>query len=279
MSNDHSNPAPEPDPGLTAAIHEMGRCARMAALALATLSADQKNLILHAMADQLLAEAHTIRLEDQQMCRSIGHHGAKLLPDEGGILTHCNTGGLATAELGTALAAIVTAHRVGKRIRVYADETRPLLQGARLTAWELQQQGVPVTLICDSMAAQVMQQGLIQAVIVGADRITANGDVANKIGTYGLAVLAKHHGIPFFVAAPSSTFDLELADGSGIPIEQRSPLEVSHWGGVQTAPSEVTIYNPAFDVTPAELVTALITERGVIDPVESTAIGQLLSPA
>lgn len=230
------------------------------------------------LAEQLLAEAHAIRLEDQQMCRSIGHHGARLLPDAGGVLTHCNTGGLATAELGTALAAIVTAHRMGKQIHVYADETRPLLQGARLTAWELQQQGVPVTLICDSMAAQVMQQGLIEAVIVGADRITANGDVANKIGTYGLAVLAKHHGIPFFVAAPSSTFDLELDDGDGIPIEQRSPAEVSHWGGVQTAPAGVAIYNPAFDVTPAELVTALITERGVIDPIDAAAIRQLLGP-
>jgi methylthioribose-1-phosphate isomerase len=245
---------------------------RLAAAVEATATVEQ-------LAEQLLAEAHAIRLEDQQMCRSIGHHGARLLPDDGGVLTHCNTGGLATAELGTALAAIVTAHRAGKRIRVYADETRPLLQGARLTAWELQQQGVPVTLICDSMAAQVMQQGLVQAVIVGADRIAANGDVANKIGTYGLAVLAQHHRIPFFVAAPSSTFDLELADGSGIPIEQRSPSEVSRWGGVPTAPLEVAIHNPAFDVTPAHLVTALITERGVIDPVDADGIRQLLSPA
>jgi len=184
------------------------------------------------------------------------------------LLTHCNTGGLATSEFGTALAAILTAHYQGKEIEVYADETRPLLQGARLTMWELQQHGVPSTLICDSMAAQVMREGKIQYVIVGADRITARGDTANKIGTYGLAVLAKHHGVPFFVAAPSSTFDLSILDGADIPIEQRKPEEITLAFGKRTAPENVRVYNPAFDVTPAELISAIITEVGIIHPVD-----------
>jgi methylthioribose-1-phosphate isomerase len=188
----------------------------------------------------MLAEAHAIREEDAAMCRAIGRHGAALLRDGDGVLTHCNTGGLATAEYGTALAAIFTAHEQGKQLRVFADETRPLLQGARLTTWELQQAGVDVTLICDSMAAQVMKEGRVQAVIVGADRIAANGDAANKIGTYGLAVLARAHDVPFYVAAPSSTFDLTLADGTGIPIEQRDPREVTHGFGRQTAPRSTT---------------------------------------
>jgi methylthioribose-1-phosphate isomerase len=166
------------------------------------------------------------------------------------------------------LAAILTAHYQGKEIEVYADETRPLLQGARLTMWELQQHGVPSTLICDSMAAQVMREGKIQYVIVGADRITARGDTANKIGTYGLAVLAKHHGIPFFVAAPSSTFDLSILDGADIPIEQRKPEEITLAFGKRTAPENVRVYNPAFDVTPAELISAIITEVGIIHPVD-----------
>ncbi len=177
--------------------------------------------------------------------------GAALIRDGHGVLTHCNTGGLATADYGTALSVMFTAAEQGRRFRVFADETRPLLQGARLTAWELQQAGIDVTLICDSMAAQVMKEGRIQLVIVGADRIAANGDTANKIGTYGVAVLAKAHGIPFYVAAPSSTFDLSLPNGDGIPIEQRDPREITHGFGKQTAPDGVAVYNPAFDVTPA----------------------------
>ncbi len=179
--------------------------------------------------------------------------GPTLLPNGSGVLTHCNAGGLATAEYGTALAVIFSAHAQGKRLHVFVDETRPLLQGARLTTWELLQRGIPTTLICDSMAAQVMREGRVQAVITGADRIAANGDVANKIGTYGLAVLADAHQIPFYVAAPASTFDLSLASGEDIPIEQRSSREVTHGFGVATAPEGVPVYNPAFDVTPARL--------------------------
>ena len=170
------------------------------------------------------------------MCRAIGRHGAPLLQPGHGVLTHCNAGGLATADYGTALAVIFAAHEQGTTVRVYADETRPLLQGARLTAWELKQRGIPVTLICDNMAAQVMREGKVQMVVVGADRIASNGDTANKIGTYGVAVLARAHGIPFYVAAPSSTFDLSIPDGTAIPIEQRDPREVTHGFGRQTAP-------------------------------------------
>ena len=220
------------------------------------------------LSNQLLREARQIHDEDRRMCHAIGEYGASLFEPGSGILTHCNTGGLATSEFGTALAAILTAHYQGKEIEVYADETRPLLQGARLTMWELQQHGVPSTLICDSMAAQVMREGKIQYVIVGADRITARGDTANKIGTYGLAVLAKHHGIPFFVAAPSSTFDLSILDGADIPIEQRKPEEITLAFGKRTAPENVRVYNPAFDVTPAELISAIITEVGIIHPVD-----------
>ncbi|MHC5537794.1 S-methyl-5-thioribose-1-phosphate isomerase, partial [Singulisphaera rosea] len=182
----------------------------------------------------------------------------------------------ATADYGTALAVIFTAHEQGKAVHVVADETRPLLQGARLTAWELQRRGIPVTVICDNMAAQVMKEGRVQVVIVGADRIAANGDTANKIGTYGVALLAKAHGLPFYVAAPSSTFDLTLADGSGIPIEQRDPSEITEGMGRRTAPEGVAVYNPAFDVTPAELITGIITERGVVQPVDSRTILQVL---
>ena len=188
------------------------------------------------------------------MCRAIGEHGAKLLADGQGVLTHCNAGGLATSEYGTALAVFFMAAEQGKRLSVYADETRPLLQGARLTAWELQQAGLDVTLICDSMAAQVMREGRIQAVVTGADRIAANGDSANKIGTYGVAVLAAAHKIPFYIAAPTSTFDLSIASGAEIPIEQRDAREITHGFGRQTAPDGVKVYNPAFDVTPAELI-------------------------
>jgi methylthioribose-1-phosphate isomerase len=226
--------------------------------------------------DRLLREAQAIEEEDRAMCRAMGTHGAALIADGCGVLTHCNTGTLATAGLGTALAAMFVAHEQGKRFRVFADETRPLLQGARLTAWELVQAGIDVTLICDGMAAQVMREKKVQLVIVGADRITANGDVANKIGTYGLAILADFHDVPFYVAAPSSTFDLSLKNGSAIPIEQRDPREVTHGFGRQTGPDGVKVYNPAFDVTPAGLITGIVTERGLISPVNAdTVAGEL----
>jgi methylthioribose-1-phosphate isomerase len=228
---------------------------------------------------ELLAEARAIAEEDAHTCRAIGDHGAPLVPDGGGVLTHCNAGALATAEYGTALAVLYRAAEQGKRFMVYADETRPLLQGARLTAWELQRHGLDVTLLCDSMAAQVMKEGRVQMVVVGADRIAANGDTANKIGTYGVAVLARAHRIPFYVAAPSSTFDPALPDGCGIPIEQRDPREVTCGFGRATAPEGVRVYNPAFDVTPANLIDGLITEAGVIRPVTETAVRQMLSLA
>ncbi len=199
------------------------------------------------IAAALLAEAKAIHAEDRRMCRAIGRHGAELLCDGQGVLTHCNAGGLATADYGTALAVIFAAVESGKRLRVYADETRPLLQGARLTAWELKQRGIDVTLICDNMAAQVMREGRVGAVITGADRIAANGDTANKIGTYGVAVLAAAHKIPFYIAAPGSTFDLSLESGQQIPIEQRDPREVTHGFGRQTAPEGIDVYNPAFE--------------------------------
>jgi methylthioribose-1-phosphate isomerase len=229
-----------------------------------------------SLLDRLLAEAHAIADEDRAMCREIGRHGADLIAAGDGVLTHCNAGGLATADYGTALAVIFSAHEQGKPIRVFADETRPLLQGARLTAWELQNRGVPVTLICDNMAAQVMKERKIQKVVVGADRIAANGDAANKIGTYGVAVLARAHGIPFYVAAPSSTFDLSLADGSGIPIEERDPQEITQGFGRRTAPEGVDVYNPAFDVTPAELITGIVTERGVVRPVDAATVRAMI---
>jgi len=229
------------------------------------------------LANQLLREARQIHDEDRRMCHAIGEYGASCFEPGCGILTHCNTGGLATSEFGTALAAILTAHYQGKQIQVYADETRPLLQGARLTMWELQQHGVPSTLICDSMAAQVMREGRVQYVIVGADRITARGDTANKIGTYGLAVLAKHHQIPFLVAAPSSTFDLSIVDGADIPIEQRKSEEITAAFGKRTAPVDVQVYNPAFDVTPSELITAIVTEVGIIHPVNQEQVSRVLA--
>jgi methylthioribose-1-phosphate isomerase len=229
-----------------------------------------------AIAEALLDEARAIHEEDRRMCRAIGRHGATLLADGQGVLTHCNAGGLATADYGTALAVFFAAAEQGKRLRVYADETRPLLQGARLTAWELRQRGIPVTLICDSMAAQVMREGRVQAVVVGADRIAANGDTANKIGTYSVATLAAAHGIPFYVAAPTNTFDLALPDGSQIPIEQRDPREITHGFGRQTAPDGIDVYNPAFDVTPARLIRAIVCERGVIEPVNRQRIAAVV---
>lgn len=214
--------------------------------------------------EKFLAEAHAMYEEDIAACKAMGAHGGELLPDEGGVLTHCNAGALATAGYGTALGVIRSAVEMGKRIHVYADETRPFLQGARLTAWELMEDGIATTVICDNMAASLMKAGRIQAVVVGADRIAANGDFANKIGTYNVAILAKEHGIPFYCAAPWSTIDTATPDGDAIPIEERSAKEVTHHGGKQLTPHGVGICNPAFDVTPAKYVTAIITERGVL---------------
>ena len=211
----------------------------------------------------LVAEAQRMHVEDIAANEAMGKHGAVLLPASGGVLTHCNAGALATAGYGTALGVIRSAVASGKQIHVFADETRPFLQGSRLTAWELMKDGIPTTLIADNMAGAMMRLGKIDAVIVGADRIAANGDVANKIGTYSVAVLAKEHGIPFYVAAPISTVDLNTPDGSKIPIEQRASTEVTHLAGKQIAPDDVQVENPAFDVTPSKYVTAIITERGV----------------
>src|ERR1700722_7648952 len=212
----------------------------------------------------ILAEAHAMYAEDIAACKTMGAFGAELLPEEGGVLTHCNAGALATCGYGTALGVIRAAVERGKRIHVFADETRPFLQGARLTAWELMADGIPTTVICDNMAASIMRAGKIQAVVVGADRIAANGDFANKIGTYNVAILAREHGIPFYVASPWFTIDLATETGDAIPIEERSASEVTHHGGNQLTPHGVGICNPAFDVTPARYVTAIITERGVL---------------
>ncbi len=219
----------------------------------------------------LLETAQTIRQEDLNTCQAIGDNGLSVLPNSPeklNILTHCNAGSLATAGYGTALGVIRSAWREGKLARVYADETRPRLQGAKLTTWECVQEGIPVTLISDNMAAHCMKQGLIDAVIVGADRIAANGDAANKIGTYSLALVAKAHKIPFFVAAPLSTVDFELTDGGGIPIEERDNAEIYQVGNTRLCPEGVEFYNPAFDVTPAELIAAIITEKGAVKPEE-----------
>lgn len=229
------------------------------------------------MHDRLLVEAKTIHEEDTEMCAAMGRHGSPFLADGSGVLTHCNAGALATAGQGTALSLMFDAAENGKKIHVYADETRPLLQGARLTAWELQQRQIPVTVICDNMTAQVMKEGRIQAVVTGSDRIAANGDAANKIGTYGVALLAKAHGIPFYVAAPSSTFDLSLPTGDDIPIEIRERDEIANGFGRQTVPDGVDVYNPAFDVTPAELIAAIVTERGVINHPTTEAVAEHLA--
>lgn len=214
--------------------------------------------------DRLLAEAERIRAEDAACCDAIAAHGSALLPDGARVLTHCNAGALATAGIGTALAPIYHAHAAGRAPQVWADETRPLLQGARLTAWELQRAGIPVTVCTDGMTASLMAAGMIDCVIVGADRIAANGDVANKIGTYGLAIIARHHGVPFYVAAPRSTIDATLPDGSAIPIEARHADEVHVIGGVRMTPADVAAYTPAFDVTPAALITAIVTDAEVV---------------
>lgn len=214
----------------------------------------------------VLDEALAIQKEDAEVCRTIGEHLLTLLHDGMGVLTHCNPGALATAAYGTATAPFYLAKERGWNLKVYADETRPVLQGARLTAYELQQAGIDVTLICDNMAAMVMSQGKVEAVIVGTDRVAANGDVANKIGTYGVAVLAKAHGIPFYVAAPLSSVDLETATGADIPIEERPAEEITHGLGKQVAPDNIKVYNPAFDVTPAKYITAIVTETGIFKP-------------
>jgi methylthioribose-1-phosphate isomerase len=211
----------------------------------------------------LIEESQRMHAEDIAANQAMGRHGATLMPSSGGVLTHCNAGALATAGYGTALGVIRAAVEQGKKIHVYADETRPFLQGSRLTAWELMKDGIPTTVISDNMAGALMQQGKIGAIVVGADRIAANGDVANKIGTYTVAVLAKENGIPFYVAAPISTVDLATPDGSKIPIEQRNAREVTHIAGKQLTPDGVHIENPAFDVTPAKYVAAIITERGI----------------
>jgi methylthioribose-1-phosphate isomerase len=231
---------------------------------------------------RILDEALAMLEEDNRVCRAIGEHGIQLLeklPRRQGythLLTHCNAGGLATVQFGTALAPIYVGHERGMALHVYVDETRPLLQGSRITAFELHHNGVPTTVICDNMAATLMSQGKIAAAIVGADRIAANGDVANKIGTLGVAILARHFRIPFYVAAPTSTIDMQTPTGNQIPIEQRDANEVTHFLGQPSAPADVDAFNPAFDVTPAELVTALITEHGIAEPPYPAALRRLM---
>jgi methylthioribose-1-phosphate isomerase len=223
-----------------------------------------RHLPVPRLVERLLAEAVAIAEEDERLNRAMGAHGEPLIPDDARILTHCNAGALATGGYGTALGVIRAAVEAGKKVSVFADETRPFLQGSRLTAWELQKDRIPVTLICDNMAGYLMKKGEVDCVIVGADRIAANGDVANKIGTYTVAVLAKEHGLPFYVAAPISTIDLSIPDGSRIPIEERDRREVTHSGDRALAPEGIGVRNPAFDVTPAHLVTAIVTERGIV---------------
>ena len=237
--------------------------------------AQSRNGSTQAEAQALLDLARQIQSDDVAINRAMGRHGARLIADGARIMTHCNAGALATAGHGTALGVIRSACDAGKRISVIANETRPYLQGARLTAWEMVQENIPVTLVTDSMAGHLMQQGRVDVIVVGADRIATNGDTANKIGTYTLAVLAERHRIPFYVAAPLSTIDLDIADGSGIPIEERDPAEVTGFRGVCWAPEGVTVANPAFDVTSATLISALITEKGVIDRPDAAKIRAL----
>jgi methylthioribose-1-phosphate isomerase len=243
------------------------------------LAKKSRDLSVPEIKAALIAEARKIREEDIQNNRAMGQHGQTLIPDPARILTHCNAGGLATAGYGTAVGVIRAAAEAGKRIMVWVDETRPLLQGARLTAWELVKTGIPTTLIADNMAGSLMGRGQVDVVVVGADRIARNGDVANKIGTYSVALLARAHGIPFYVAAPISTLDLSLADGSQIPIEERAPEEVTHHGGRRLAPEGVRVVNPAFDVTPASCVDAIITERGIAQPPYDVSLPRLAGEA
>lgn len=241
--------------------------------------AKRQHASVEAVKQRMIEEAKRIKQEDIELNRRIGRHGATLLPNQANVLTHCNAGTLATAGYGTALGVIRAAVEQHKKIHVLADETRPFLQGARLTAWELQKDGIPVTLIADSMAGYMMKRGEVDCVIVGADRIAANGDVANKIGTYSIAVLAKEHGIPFYVAAPMSTIDLSLASGEQIPIEQRDTSEITQINGQRIAPEGVEVVNPAFDVTPNRYVTAIITERGIARPPYTESLKALASAA
>ena len=247
-------------------IDRMKRCAEKS-----------KDLPIPAIVQALIREAQVIREEDIRGNRAMGEHGKGFIADGAAVLTHCNAGALATAGYGTALGVIRSAHASGKRLSVWVDETRPFLQGARLTAWELHQDGIPVTLIADNMAGHLMQRKRVDLVVVGADRIARNGDVANKIGTYTLAVLAKEHNIPFYVAAPISTIDLSLKSGEEIPIEERSPEEVTTWAGIPTAPVGVSAANPVFDVTPARYITAIITDRGVARPPFGPSLEELAS--
>jgi methylthioribose-1-phosphate isomerase len=237
-----------------------------------TIAAKKKSDPWRRIREALVAEAVQICEEDIVINRRLGAHGRELIPDGARILTHCNAGALATAGYGTALGVIRAAREEGKTLHVYVDETRPVLQGARLTAWELMREGIPCTLVADNMAGFLMQRRKVDLVIVGADRIAGNGDTANKIGTYPLAVLARAHGIPFYVAAPLSTIDPALPDGGAIPIEERNPDEMTHLGGVRTAPDGIAVWNPAFDVTPANLITAIVTEAGLVRPPFSAGI-------
>jgi methylthioribose-1-phosphate isomerase len=232
---------------------------------------------LQKLREVVLDEANAIYQEDVDMCQQIGENGERFIKNDAGILTHCDAGALATAGQGTALSVMYEAHKKGRKFKVYADETRPLLQGARLTAWELKQAGIDVTVICDSVAGWLMKQGKIDAVITGADRIAANGDTANKIGTYSLSILAREHGIPFYIAAPSSTFDLSAKAGGQIPIEQRAAEEVTTFAKTQIAPEGVSVYNPAFDVTEAQDISAIITEVGVIEKPNAAKIAKCLA--
>jgi methylthioribose-1-phosphate isomerase len=231
---------------------------------------------LQDLRNTVFAEANAICREDIDMCRRIGENGQKLIEQDAGVLTHCNAGALATAGQGTALSVLFEAHKNKKKFKVYVDETRPLLQGARLTAWELKQAGIDVTVICDNMAGWLMKQGEIKAVITGADRIAANGDTANKIGTYSLSILARENKVPFYIAAPSSTFDLSIKSGAQIPIEQRDTEEVTTFAGTRVAPKDINVCNPAFDVTEACSITAIITEKGVIERPDTDGILKLL---
>jgi methylthioribose-1-phosphate isomerase len=246
---------------------------------LVNLARKSRDLSLPEIKAALVAEARAMQEEDIRINRALARHGQSLVPNSARVLTHCNAGGLATAGYGTAVGVIRAAAEAGKRIMVWVDETRPLLQGARLTAWELQRAGIPATLITDNMAAHFMGRGQVDLVVVGADRIARNGDVANKIGTYGVALLARAHGIPFYVAAPISTLDLSLGDGSQIPIEERAPEEVTHVGGRQLAPAGIRVANPAFDVTPASFVDAIITERGIARPPYDVSLPALAGEA
>ncbi len=226
----------------------------------------------------MLRAAHALAAEDAEVCRRIGEAGAALVPDGGGVLTHCNAGALATVAYGTALSVLYAAHAQGKRFRVFADETRPLLQGARLTAFELHAVGLDVTVLCDGAAASLLAAGRVQMVIVGADRIAANGDTANKIGTYGLALAARAHDVPFYVAAPRSTFDLSIRSGAEIRIEERAASEIGVIGDREVVPSGVSCWNPAFDVTPSPLITGFVTETGVMKPVSGQGFGEIFGP-